>query len=463
MLRRNALALMFVATLGTASAQDGNPADIDFLFRPTQGLDGDAFEEDIWDWEQEPEVSLLESEIGPPLLGPEEIEEDAVERRTRREDADPFAPIGVNVGPFVIRPAIEIGIAATDNVSGGTDKEAAVGLVLAPDISMRSEDERHEFEALVRGEAIFYEEEEFDELSGEARARLRYDLAARTSLYSEAYYTQFLEDFTDPDTPDAAAERPAVRAFGGSLGVEKRFGRIAALGSAFVERSLHEDVPLAGGGTASREELDDTEYGVRLRTTYGTDRSLAPFTEVALGRRDMDQEVDDSGFERSALWGELRGGLVIDRGAKLSGEISAGYRHEDLEDGRLEDMDVFLANAAILWSPRRLTEVRFDLGTDTMTTSVPDVSGSVLYGGTLTVTQRLTSRISAEGGAGLSYERPIGDDWDEWTIAGFAGATYSFNRTAALHARYVYERSESSESGEDTDEHEVSLRIRLQR
>jgi hypothetical protein len=173
--------------------------------------------------------------------------------------------------------------------------------------------------------------------------------------------------------------------------------------------------------------------------------------------------VDDSGFERSSFWGELRGGLVIDRGSKLSGEISAGYRHEDLEDGRLEDLNVFLANAALLWSPRRATEVRFDLGTDTLTTSVPDVSGSILYSGTLTVAQRLTSRVSVEGGAGLAYERPVGDDWRELTFTGFAGAGYSFSRVAALQARYVYERTESSEPGEDSDEHEVSLRIRLQR
>jgi hypothetical protein len=367
----------------------------------------------------------------------------------------------MRVGPFVIRPSIEIGVSATDNVRGGADKTGAVGLVVAPDITISSADERHEFEAVFRGAAIFYEEDEFDEQEAEARARLRYDLTTQTAVHSEAFYTHFLEDFTDPDTPGAAAERPAVHDFGGALGVEQRFGRLSTLVSGFAERALHEDVPLTGGGTASRKELDNTEYGMRLRTSYATGGSVAPFTEIAGGRRDFDQEVDDS--ERSSLWGELRGGLLIDRGSKLSGEISAGYRHEDLEDGRLEDMQVFLANAAILWSPRRLTEVRFDLGTDTLTTSVAGVSGSILYSGVLTVAQRLTSRISVEGGAGLAYERPVGDDWREWTFTGFAGAAYSFTRMASLQARYIYERTESSESGGDSDAHEVSLRIRLQR
>ena len=75
-------------------------------------------------------------------------------------------------------------------------------------------------------------------------------------------------------------------------------------------------------------------------------QGLAPGNE--LGRRAFDEAQDDSGYARSSVWGEMRGGLVIDRGEKLSGEVSLGYRREDLEDARLEDLNVLLANAAIL-------------------------------------------------------------------------------------------------------------------
>ena len=50
----------------------------------------------------------------------------------------------------------------------------AVGLVVAPEITVTSEGERHIFDAYGRGEVITYDREEFNEQTAEARAQLRY-------------------------------------------------------------------------------------------------------------------------------------------------------------------------------------------------------------------------------------------------------------------------------------------------
>ena len=60
--------------------------------------------------------------------------------------------------------------------------------------------------------------------------------------------------------------------------------------------------------------------------------ALTPFVETTIGRRGFDQETDDNGFERSSVWGELRGGLIFDPGEKLSGELALGCRHDNLDD-----------------------------------------------------------------------------------------------------------------------------------
>ena len=190
---------------------------------------------------------------------------------------------------------------------------------------------------------------------------------------------------------------------------------------------------------------------------------LRPFAEVAAGRREFDRSEDDSGFERSSTWGELRGGIVIDRGDKISGEASVGYRREDIEDDDLDDLNVFLANASILWSPRRLTEVRVDLTTDVSPTSTPFTSASVIYAGSVTLARSLTPRVRAETGIGLSYEDRIGDDFRDVTFTGFADVSYAFNRVASIIGRYEYQRTDRNETDGDFDAHEVSLRFRLQR
>ena len=463
---------------GSASAQSQDVAAMDFVFRPTQDLDGtDRSDDDIWNWgngEPEPVFQTPvgpplagptgEEEIGPPLAGPTPEPLPVRERKvTRAEPADPFAQRGVAIGSFVFRPSIEVGVSATDNAGDSANKTAEVGVVVAPELNVRSDGERYQFEADVGGEGVFYGDSEFDRRSAQARAKIRYDLTTATSVTTEAAYSHFLEGFTDPDTPSAASERPAVDDVEASLGLEQRFGPLSMVTTGFVERSMHEDVTLAGGGVASRAELDNTEYGVRFRAGYATSASLRPFAEVAVGRREFDQARDDSGFARSSVWGELRGGIVIDKGEKLSGEVSVGYRHEDMEDARLEDLNVAIANAAIVWSPRRLTEVKLDLSTTVNPTSTPDASATVLYSGTLTLARNLTPRFRAEGGVGLSYEDRIGDDWRDVTFTGFAGASYAFSRTTSLVARYVYSRTDRNETDGKYDLHEVGVRIRLQR
>jgi hypothetical protein len=134
--------------------------------------------------------------IGPPLAGPapQPIEDGKI-RAERPLENDPFAPLGIKLGSFIIRPAIELGGTFTDNAGETPDKESAVGAVFAPEVSVVSEDERYRFEADARAEIISYDKEEFDENTAEARAKYRYDLSSLTSVDVDAGYQHFLESF----------------------------------------------------------------------------------------------------------------------------------------------------------------------------------------------------------------------------------------------------------------------------
>jgi hypothetical protein len=472
-------ALLVAALLSGASAFAQDAAQnvgstVDFMLRPTQPADGS---DDFWRDQlraDEPDDGTIgpplagptgDEPIGPPLAGPAPPEPEEPVRRPRRPEDEPdlFAATGIRIGTFVIRPAIEVGVNVSDNPAEEHEKEAGIGLIVAPEINIRSEDERHEIEADLRGEAIVYGDEELNERDAEARLRARYDLTSRTSVEAELGYDYSLDRFTDPDTPEAAVERPPVETYSAALGVTQRAGRIAFTLMGTIEHEKNDDVELADGGTASREELDNTEYGLEVRTSYEASLALRPFVAGAGGRRTFDQKEDDSGFERSSSWGELRGGILVDFGAKLSGEASLGYRYEDLDDDRLEDLNGVVAAAAILWSPRRLTDVRFELSTEVQPTSIPDASGSMLYAGELSVARRLGPRLRAEVGADVEYERFVGLDRHDWTFGGFAELAYAFNRTASVLARYAYEATRSTDADADTDENVVSVRVRIQR
>lgn len=481
MLRSAVSAILVVAAAAGARAQDARvlPADVaevDFILRPSQDTDFDSADE-FWRLQLEPDEPGIDAPIGPPLAGPTGAEpigpplagpvppppEELPAVVTLEAETDPFAPTGAQVGTFVIRPSIEIGVSATDNAGGRVDEEAAVGLVVEPEINIRSEDERHEIEANLRGEAVFYDNDEFDDREAEARLRARYDLTSRTSIDAEAGYSSTLESFTDPDTPEAAVERPAVHSFDALLGATQRFGPLSLGAAGFAKRAIYEDVTLAGGGAAARDELDNTEFGLRVRGGYEVSGSITPFADVAVGRRDFDRKVDSAGLERSSLSGELRGGIIFDFGSRLRGEVALGYRREDIDDAALEDIDAFVADASILWSPRRLTEVRLDLSTDTKPTTLTGASASILYSGTLTVARRITPRFRVEVGASIDHERFVGADRADTTYSAFTGVSYAFSRVLSLKASYEYERTERGDSSPTTDANVIGVRLRIQR
>ena len=220
------------ATGGADTGDTGSPSSnaapqtldelVDFIIRPSETSDANS-DDDIWTWNNEPGPSALETPIGPPLAGPtgEEVlgpplsgptPEPLVEGRIRPRQppqSEPFAPVGVNVGSFVIRPAIETGITATDNAAGSPDKVGAVGLIVAPEVTVNSQADRYSFDASARGQIVTYDRKEFNENTADVRAKLRYDLTSTASLNAEAGYSRFLESFNDPNTPAAASNAQA--------------------------------------------------------------------------------------------------------------------------------------------------------------------------------------------------------------------------------------------------------------
>ena len=468
-----ALALAGVGAGGgfpaVARAQAGS--EVDFILRGTSspaladvtGSIGEA--EPAFDNVGNSSVPGVADPLGPALAGP--VADEGPPRRPRRplpgraeDEEDPFAPVGVRVSTFLIRPSIEIGVSATDNAALTPRKKGAVGLLVAPDVEITSDWSRHALEARLRGSAIYYGDEEIDEREGSAEVRGRYDVSSRTNLNAALGYRTDLDRYTDPETPTGAVERPARHLLYGEAGATHRFNRLSVTATGRVERSIYDDVAVAGGGTVSRSDLDNTDYGLRLRGAYEM-AAVSPFAEIAGGMTHYDQA--GAGRRRDSLWGELRGGIMVDLGPKLEGEVSLGYRREQARDPAVKDLDALIAAAALMWSPRRLTEVRLDLSTDTRPTSLPGSAGSVVYAGTLTFSRQLREALSAEAGVGVDYERFAGISRDQIGYRGFLGFTYNFSRSLALVGRYEYERVDGSDPAADAEANTVSLRVRLRR
>ncbi|WP_224405625.1 outer membrane beta-barrel protein [Afifella sp. IM 167] len=418
-----------------------------------------------------------EEPLGPPLAGPTPVTAPRADARTgpvvdgrrllrrarkQADEEDPFAAPGIRVGTFILRPTIDTGVIVSDNPDGDTKKNWETGALVEPTLNLTSDWSRHEVSLDLRGTASFYPDDTFDDREATARFRGRLDITRDTDLTAEAGYAYALESFTDPETPAAAVERPARQTFDASLTGTHRMNRLGLSLGGKAEREIYEDFNTASGGTISQEDRNRTDISATARASYQLSGALEPFAQARLGTIAYDQSVDSAGYRRASTYGELSGGLIFDLSPKLQGEVSAGWRHQEYDDARLKSLDAPVLAAALMWSPRRLTELRLDLATTADGTTIPGASGSVTYSADLTAERQLGYRLTAEAGLGLDYRDYIGTDLQETTWSAFGGLAYNLNRYAALVGRYTYERVET-DPGDRRDTNTFTVRLRLKR
>ncbi len=403
--------------------------------------------------------------LGPPLLGPQPLTPppDADAGPPARRQDDPFAAPGIAVGTFIVRPTLDLGILATTNADGGPDGPDRIAALVEANIDAVSDGTDHLVRFEMRGSATGYGDPALDERELDVRLLARRDLAGDTRLEATAGYNLGQTAFTDPDTPGAATERPDVHTLSAGLRAERTGGAITASLAGSVVRTLNEDVALSGGGFADLSGRDSTEWQAEARIAVATRASLSPFLAVAGGRVEYDQPVDPGGFSRARDFAEIRAGIAIDRGPKLSGELSAGYRRDDIADPALADIESLVAEADILWSPVRLTRVRFLATSRTDGSFQPGVSGSRLNAVALSVDRRFRNRLRAAVGAGYEREDFIGLLRTDQTITGYAELQYDVSRYAAIVGRYDYIRTESDDPAAVGTEHRASIRLRVKR
>ena len=135
-----------------------------------------------------------------------------------------------------------------------------------------------------------------------------------------------------------------------------------------------------------------------------------------------------------------RGGVEIDLGEKFTGEVSAGWINENIDDDRLA-LDLRpVGRGRLDWSPVRGTNVGLDVETIVEDSTTPGESGSILYSARspLRASCAPTSRPNSTSAASASatYTGNDGEDFI-WNVEG--GMTWWLNRYLGLTGKARHE------------------------
>ena len=264
--------------------------DVDAFERPVAGYDALAFQ--IEDME--------------PLLD---------ERPLRLFRFEPYDPIGIRKGSFVVFPALEIAGFATNNLTGAGPRSGASALELTPSVRAVSDWRRHAMEFRATGLATFFNEDSSQNDRGyvlETRGRL--DVSRRTNIEILAVTALSQEGRTARDAVDAAVGRTDIHTNRVAAALNHRFNRLSVQLRGSLTDVDYDGVRTNTGGFITNAQRDVTSKEAATRATWQFKPSLAGFAEAGVVNRDFRAPADDGiarDFERRTL--SLRRGIWVEQ------------------------------------------------------------------------------------------------------------------------------------------------------
>jgi hypothetical protein len=362
---------------------------------------------------------------------------------------------GIRLGSFTFTPQVTVTGGWTDNRAQSASGTSGGLYRIAPDLSLTSDWSRHELDLSLRGSYTGYPGVSDDnEGSVFAAGNLRLDISEATQVTTSVSYSYTQEEDSSAET--ASSGNDQNQSISGDLSGTRAIGIVAATASLGVDRNTY------FSDSGSESGRDNTLYSAGLRLDGNTGSVVSPFVEGALLLRRYDQTCSDSLCEkRNADGYEVKAGVTIASGPKLTGELGAGWRIENIEDSRLDALSGLVLDASLVWSPSRLTTVTAGLGTDFSATDIDGASGSIIYSGDLRLAHGFSDRLVAETGLGYSYRTYEGVSIEERTLTGFGGVTFALTQNVALTADYTHRRFDSSQDGSDYTENAVEAGLRF--
>ncbi|TPM36892.1 hypothetical protein FJ967_17830 [Mesorhizobium sp. B2-3-4] len=388
----------------------------------------------------------------------------AIEGQNKKAEDDPFAATGVKWGSFVIRPTIEQGLTATTN---GDSSSAGTSAVLSETaLRFTAASDWRENSATIDGYGTFRETVSgypVHDAQGRIEGQLNVDLDNELRAIAKLGYEAVPESASSPDAIAGVSTQPLRQTIDGSVALEKAVGKMQYTLTGAVSHDFYGDAKLSDGTSLSQKDQDNTLYTATLRTGYEISPALTPFTEIEVGRRAYDQRIDNEGFERSSTRLGARAGLQLDMGEKLSGEFSAGWLREAIDDKSLEAISGATVNADLKWSPERGTTIGLTGKTTVETTTTSGESGDILYSGRLTGERLIRANLTANAALGLDWRDYVGIDGHDRILSAEAGLTWWLNRYAGLTSRVRTEKLTSNLPGRDYTANSIYLGVKVQR
>jgi hypothetical protein len=381
-------------------------------------------------------------------------------------DEKPFDPLGVQLGAFLFRPAMEYSRGWDSNPARNATAPAQSSWfnIYSPELLINSNWAVHEFNATIRGSYTTYDTmHQLDRPNVDAKAVARIDVTSQSRIDLEGRYLLFTDNPGSPNIQAGLAHLPIAHTYGGTAGVGHRFNRFDVSLKGSFDRTVYNDSEFTDGQTDSNSDRNYNRYGLVLRTSYEVNPGVRPFIELGADRRQYDLAIDAGGVMRTSQGSYGKAGTTLELRPKLTGELAVGYLSRSYFDQGLTDIRGYTFDATLTWLATALTTVKLTSSTTVAESTLVGVSGSFTRETALQVDHAFRRWLVAMLKFTRGFDDYVGSPREDYRYIASSALAYNVGREIIIKGEYRQEWRYSNEPGNNYWAHVWLIGARFQR
>lgn len=376
---------------------------------------------------------------------------------------EPYDPVGIRIGSFVLFPELDLGTSYYSNVFHAPSAKSDVAFDVVPSARLVSNWSRHALEFSATGILSFYNDyttEDDRDYQLEARGRL--DITSRANIQALISRQQSFEDRSALDA-SSAGTRAKIIEDRAEAAYNQRFNRLSLqLRGSISDYTYGSTQDL--GVTTNNQDRDYTQYEEAARVMWELKPQLSPFFEVAINHRDYAEAAQSDGINRTSNGERYRFGISFGNdGDIVRGEVSLGYGVQTPSDRRLHPVDGLIIDANATWRITPLTSILFNAMSDVSETTTADVGGAFYRSASIGIRHQLRSYLVVS--AAFNYSNQDSQDGviSDNEFREILGIEYFADRNTVLYGRYEHVNFDGIGIPNDYVGDEIHVGVRLRR
>jgi hypothetical protein len=397
-------------------------------------------------------------------------------RRRLKADDDAFGAVGDYAGSFLIKGGLELSTGYDTNPARLQKPVGSPVYVVAPDLLVQSDWERHALVADLRGSFSGYTNNmpatidgfaspspvDIDRPDFTGHVDGRFDVDRDLKLTSQLRLRLATDNPGSPNVQAGLQKYPIYASYGGTFGFDQTFNRFQVAAGATIDRTAYTDSKLTDGSTSGNDDRDFNQYGGVGRFSYELKPGLKPFVEIEGDNRTHDQAADRNGYLRDSNGGYAKIGSSFEFSRILTGEISVGYSARNYVDPRLSQLSGFLTSGSLIWNASGLTTVKFNTDTQIAETTIPGSSGVLVHTYAAEVDHDFRRWLTAIGKFTYGTYDYQGQNRNDKTYSLEGNLIYKLNRNVWIKGTLRHDILDSNQPGSSSQGTVAMVGVRLQ-